>query len=726
MKLKEQGRSMIEMLGVLAIAGILSIGALVGYSYMVAKNAANDLLDELNKRVVVVSTQMLQGNRILNVEEFGDTTRHGYPTQTYILPYDTRFFAIAVDQVPVRVCKIFMRENWPLPSQVLIDNVVYDGDESLCNGEDTAPEMVFIFYEGLDTSLTPPRTCHGSFDCSYCESCIESLCRNPDNLIYYMGQCLKGIPCQDGASWDNEQNMCVCPTGVYVGDSCVTDAGCPIDARWNASLQRCVCNDQSKTYDEIQRKCIDNPCSSGQEVGYFWNGSQQYEKCCPTGQKPAYINENGQTSSAGFCCPRGYDAVTPPKSWGGYEFKQTMCVRALCEKGNLTSYYKGGLYLPICCEEEGVMAAQVSSGGNLSENGLCCAPDETVYEGDNYSYCVKKECPVSLSNRLTVDYKKCGGAGRPFTDEIPICCPAGVTAAARCNESGQCSSYGYCCQPGSTRVFSDCSSRCMLQSCPVGQELVYFKSNYANQAKCCDEDAPGAAYFDSHGKSHASGVCCEPGETAVQSEYGRCSAGPNSCGANEDLADYYQGAWLKMCCPKGVKGASSWAYNAAPICCQVGEKSVRGSSGSVCVPDSCGADETLFKFAGPNFEEPNLLEKCCPAGSSGAAYCNSSGTCASSGFCCGADETVVGAGGNSVCVPTVCSGSAPKRLNYTVGGHTFVKCCPVTSKAAAYLNVLSATNYAGFCCGENEIAIASKCEVCPSGFSPNESGDKCI
>ncbi|MDR2902115.1 MAG: hypothetical protein LBU87_03305, partial [Lactobacillales bacterium] len=48
----EAGRSMVEMLGVLAIIGILSIGGILTYRYAVTKYAANETVDELEKRYV--------------------------------------------------------------------------------------------------------------------------------------------------------------------------------------------------------------------------------------------------------------------------------------------------------------------------------------------------------------------------------------------------------------------------------------------------------------------------------------------------------------------------------------------------------------------------------------------------------------------------------------------------------------------------------------------------
>ena len=51
----ESGRSMVEMLGVLAIMGMLSIGGIAGYRWAVDKNEANTILNEVRKRAVTIS-----------------------------------------------------------------------------------------------------------------------------------------------------------------------------------------------------------------------------------------------------------------------------------------------------------------------------------------------------------------------------------------------------------------------------------------------------------------------------------------------------------------------------------------------------------------------------------------------------------------------------------------------------------------------------------------------
>ena len=53
----ERGRSMVEMLGVLAVAGVLSIGGVAGYRYAIDKMNANDIINEVKKRAVCDNTE---------------------------------------------------------------------------------------------------------------------------------------------------------------------------------------------------------------------------------------------------------------------------------------------------------------------------------------------------------------------------------------------------------------------------------------------------------------------------------------------------------------------------------------------------------------------------------------------------------------------------------------------------------------------------------------------
>ncbi|MBE6463110.1 MAG: hypothetical protein E7005_05065 [Alphaproteobacteria bacterium] len=60
MKNNDLGRSMIEMLGVLAIVGVLSVGGIAGYSKAMVKFKTNKLLDQITQTITNIQTMFAQ------------------------------------------------------------------------------------------------------------------------------------------------------------------------------------------------------------------------------------------------------------------------------------------------------------------------------------------------------------------------------------------------------------------------------------------------------------------------------------------------------------------------------------------------------------------------------------------------------------------------------------------------------------------------------------------
>jgi len=57
MKRNESGRSMVEMLGVLAIIGVLSIGGIAGYTLAMNRYRANEVLDAASKLAIIAMSK---------------------------------------------------------------------------------------------------------------------------------------------------------------------------------------------------------------------------------------------------------------------------------------------------------------------------------------------------------------------------------------------------------------------------------------------------------------------------------------------------------------------------------------------------------------------------------------------------------------------------------------------------------------------------------------------
>ncbi len=83
MRNNEQGRSMIEMLGVLAIVGVLSVGGIAGYSKAMNKFKANKLIDQVTTISTNVKT-IFSGQRTYNGLDLSIASKVGIlPAETF-------------------------------------------------------------------------------------------------------------------------------------------------------------------------------------------------------------------------------------------------------------------------------------------------------------------------------------------------------------------------------------------------------------------------------------------------------------------------------------------------------------------------------------------------------------------------------------------------------------------------------------------------------------------
>ena len=89
MKKNESGRSMVEMLGVLAIIGVLSVGGIAGYTMAMNRYRANEVIDYSNKYAVIAYSAFMTAKMMNNgsdtagqnaIPEFKDTGLFGTNT----------------------------------------------------------------------------------------------------------------------------------------------------------------------------------------------------------------------------------------------------------------------------------------------------------------------------------------------------------------------------------------------------------------------------------------------------------------------------------------------------------------------------------------------------------------------------------------------------------------------------------------------------------------------
>ena len=210
-KANESGRSMVEMLGVLTLMGILSVGGVMGYRWAMDKYEANEILNEVRKRAVVTSQQRLQGIEI-NLKEFYpvaqfDAIKGIYPVAvTDNCQGDPSFFMISVSSIATSICNhlLAQAEQMPWVTGVLL-NQMRVSENTECP-ENKNSEISFAFGNTLNDGqdLPPEEVC--------VPECVNELpiCRNGSCI-----SCLSDDDCLNNPSFGKgficSSTMCVQP-----------------------------------------------------------------------------------------------------------------------------------------------------------------------------------------------------------------------------------------------------------------------------------------------------------------------------------------------------------------------------------------------------------------------------------------------------------------------------------------------------------------------------------
>ena len=97
----ENGRNMVEMLGVLAVIGVLTIGGFAGYKYAMIRHQVNEITDTISKMVVVADSQITSTGDY-DLSEFGDQPIAGYNWNTDWESDGIRYY-ISLNHLPFQV-----------------------------------------------------------------------------------------------------------------------------------------------------------------------------------------------------------------------------------------------------------------------------------------------------------------------------------------------------------------------------------------------------------------------------------------------------------------------------------------------------------------------------------------------------------------------------------------------------------------------------------------------
>lgn len=264
MKQTQNGRSMTEMLGVLAVIGVLSIGALFGYQYALDNYKASNTLEEITRRNVVLSTQYMRGYD-LDMSEFPDTTFLNFPVTCDIKEEDFGNYSITIENVPDGVCRQIVRSEYPA---LIILNDQYTNDLDYECQEFNKLEFIFDEQSSWCEKIGDNGAC-----CDNSGRC----CPKSKPLMTYTGQCVSCLGERSIRLGENIDTCARCTNREVVGEYCAEP--CP-SGQYQTEFGTCnTCDDKVVTFIDDTSENIAIALSCPRLVFGILNGRPRVGHC---------------------------------------------------------------------------------------------------------------------------------------------------------------------------------------------------------------------------------------------------------------------------------------------------------------------------------------------------------------------------------------------------------------------------------------------------------------
>ena len=221
MRNNESGRSMVEMLGVLAVIGVLSIGGIAGYMMAMNRHHSNSIVAGVSARAITVSAEKMMGRSAMHPADM-ETNIDGYSvTVGEADDVCANCFEVVVSGIPRGVCRYILNQKWTTPAGVYLNDDEYPAEDgSDCREENNT--IAFVF------DATLGRASDGSDDDAEADNCRYSLCQtcveNADGTTTVTND-PQGTPCEQSGKQGTCDGKGQCIPNE--GDTCSSGGSCP-------------------------------------------------------------------------------------------------------------------------------------------------------------------------------------------------------------------------------------------------------------------------------------------------------------------------------------------------------------------------------------------------------------------------------------------------------------------------------------------------------------------
>ena len=265
----ESGRSMVEMLGTLAIIGVLSIGGIAGYSYGMDKYRANQTINDVMLRAVDIITQISQGKEPNLEPEWG--TKGTVYDMEEIHDETNNTWGIVVDGVPSRVCQM-VGDALKTQATVYVGNVERNDTTASDPCESSDSNSMEFYFEPIETTFECDPECGTGEFCRWGECVSEkieytkwptdSACSSdtdcePCGYCVYASDGSRVCDPRNGQNCTiNTANDGICHWGECLPKGCSDTNPCKEDKEYCASPNTYTTSNCKAFYDNEEGTCV--------------------------------------------------------------------------------------------------------------------------------------------------------------------------------------------------------------------------------------------------------------------------------------------------------------------------------------------------------------------------------------------------------------------------------------------------------------------------------------
>lgn len=282
--LPQTGRSILEMLGVLAIIGILSLGGVYAVRYAIAYVKADDILEKGNMFALSCSYQIQNGGDNECQQIVADIQMQNATADAI-----EGLFSITVPNTSRLSCQILAGQNWPI-LWGLKNGTLQKGMDIDSNGNNCTDNMdlTMIFADDLMSAEQGKQKC-ADMSCTPPATCVKGICMCPGDKVYRYNHC----QCKDtnltGDNCDIKRN---CPIGQFSSDNKCYDCSSPkAHGLPSSQVAHAECLDCGNRYvtegNTCEIKCPDGQFNQGgtciscdDPKPYYYSGTYAFKESC--------------------------------------------------------------------------------------------------------------------------------------------------------------------------------------------------------------------------------------------------------------------------------------------------------------------------------------------------------------------------------------------------------------------------------------------------------------